>query len=112
MPDAHMRPQHALNVMTGQNGPEGHKAGLKGRNGPIPMHMDLHMDMRDKAQPPDHKTERHLLFERLHYARGIQSHNNSHGLNADKRIMICRYASILHADKKGGNAEARGGAMA
>ncbi len=54
MPDAHMRPQHALNVMTGQNGPEGHKAGLKGRNGPIPMHMELHMDMRDKAHPPDH----------------------------------------------------------
>ena len=72
MPDAHMRLQPALNVMTGQNGPEGHKVGLKGpeghkvglkgRNGPIhihihihiPMHMELHMDMRDKAHPPDH----------------------------------------------------------
>lgn len=116
MPDAHMRLQPALNVMTGQNGPEGHKVGLKGRNGPIPipirMHMELHMDMHDMAQPPDHKTERHLLFERLHYARGIQSHNNAHGLNAEKRILMCRYASIWHADKKGGNAEAWGGAMA
>ncbi|MCK0534249.1 hypothetical protein [Anaerobiospirillum sp. NML120511] len=112
MPDAHMSPQHALNVMTGQNGPEGHKVGLKGRNGPIPMHMELHMDMHDMAQPPDHKTERHLPFERLHYARGIQSHNNAHGLNAEKRILMCRYASIWRADKKGGNAEASGGAMA
>ena len=58
MPDAHMRLQPALNVMTGLKGPEGHKVGLKGRNGPIPihipMHMELHMDMHDMAHPPDH----------------------------------------------------------
>ena len=66
MPDAHMRLQPALNVMTGHNGPEGHKVGLKGpeghkvelkgRNGsiPIPMHMELHMDMHDMAHPHDH----------------------------------------------------------
>ena len=56
MPDAHMRLQPALNVMTGLKGPEGHKVSLKGRNGPkrIPMHMELHMDMHDMAHPHDH----------------------------------------------------------
>lgn len=66
--------------------------------------MYLHMDLHDMAPPPDNKPERYLLFKRLHYAHGIQSHNNANELNAGIRPLICRYTGICYADITGRHA--------